>query len=88
MRTHKELLVILLDNIHLLKTGLCSLIFDLYTVGMITMAERFEIRYYIYNNRPSNLYSIFSTRYFWKKGARKPRIKWLKNQIAIETNII
>ena len=86
MKTHKELLMILLNNIHLLETGLCDLAKDLFLVKVFTRDEKLEMERYIYHNRPHNLRSEFSTRFFWKPGKQKPRVKWLEKQIMIETN--
>lgn len=87
----KELLEIMLENIDLLSTGLCNLISDIYwSSEKITDDEYDIIHDYILHNRPFKLSSIsaFKTRnsyYYWKKGNKALRIKWLKKHIKLNS---
>lgn len=80
MRTTKELLQIMLDNIDEMVFGLCGLVSLLRTRGIITLHEYFRLKHYLEDNRPPELYG---SAYWWKIGVKKPRIKWLKKQIKL-----
>ena len=85
-RTIKELLQLMLDNVNLIEDGLCGLQTKLRCFDIITAEERFLIHNYIDHNRPSKFSSIdaFKNRgslFYWERGAKEPRIKWLKNHI-------
>jgi len=87
-RSIKELLQILLDNMNLLTSGLCSLAPRLNAIGKLTDEEVMTLWRYIEEHQPYNLYYILSkfsdsTEYifYWEKGKKKPRINWLKKQI-------
>lgn len=74
MRTTKELLEVMLENIDKLKEGLCLLSLDLRCADLITRDEDMIIMLYLENN-------IKSSRFAWPVGEKEPRIKWLKEQI-------
>jgi hypothetical protein len=76
MRTEKELLQILLDNMNLFTTGLCILSWRLSNDEIITQKEEEFIDEYISSNL---LHGRFG--YAFPRGEREPRIKWLKQQI-------
>ena len=85
-RTEKELLKVMLTNIHILKGGLCFLNDQLFTRRIITDDEHAIIHKYIKNNRPSKFSSLnalwcSNTRWYWTSGSVKYRIKWLKHHI-------
>lgn len=84
-RSIKELLEVLLDNIHLLKDGLCLLAID-----VMTYNEKRIFKKYIFENRPFNIYTLFRLNkskyvYYWIKGKKAPRIKWLKKHIKLNS---
>lgn len=68
-------------------TGLCSVLFSLYTSGACNL-EEYARGEKLIESAISNT-SIFNPRYryykkrayYWKEGAKAPRIKWLKRQI-------
>ena len=75
MRTEKELLQLILDNIDMLKTGLCNLTLRLVMIGKMSYDEKIIINDYILNNAPNE-------HIFWfELGYAPPRIEWLKQQI-------
>lgn len=82
MRTKKELLQILLDNIDQLKSGLCVLIIDLWDARVITRAEfnildcHLESHWIDFRPEPGG--------YYWKIGDKEIRAEWLKKQIETE----
>jgi hypothetical protein len=85
-RTEKELLEVMLTNIHILKGGLCFFNDQLYSRRLITDDEHAIIHKYIKNNRPSKFSSLnalwcSNTRWYWTRGTVKHRIKWLKHHI-------
>jgi hypothetical protein len=88
MRSNKEILQIMLDNVQLIRDrkGLCSLASSLYRSSIITFVEAASIQKYIMENRPFALSSIDTLRsvnslYYWPKYKVKPRAKWLKKHI-------
>jgi hypothetical protein len=85
MRTRKELLQLLLDNINLLQLGLCGLAWRLNNRRMISVEECIDIREYIRQQRPKKTYKGYD--YYWKPGNEKPRINWLKKHIELNTEI-
>ena len=87
MRTNKEILKLLLENIDRLRTGLCGLANKLET---ITYHEYWNITTYITTHRPkkgSKLYGhgpdTGNDEYYWKKGDKESRARWLKYHIKI-----
>jgi hypothetical protein len=82
MKTEKELLELLLDNISLMgKFGLCSIAIGLSIQNKISHEELRKIIEYIKQNKPVNLHTIFNNVFYWTKGRKYPRIKWLKKHI-------
>lgn len=67
--------------------GLCSVLFSLYSSNACDMKEYIRgctlIEAAIYNTSIFNpRYRYYKkTAYYWKPGAKAPRIKWLKRQI-------
>ena len=85
MRTRKELLQLLLDNINMLQLGLCGLAWRLSNRRMISIEECLDIREYIRQQRPKRTYKHYD--YYWKPGNIKPRIAWLKRHIEMNRDI-
>lgn len=83
MRSIKELLQILLDNIDLLdeNDGLCSLVIVCFSEQYINWKEHILLSSYIESNPPWNLYRMKLNYYYWKPGDKYSRIKWLKKHI-------
>jgi oligoribonuclease (3'-5' exoribonuclease) len=81
MRSTKELLEIMFKNIWRLKMGLCGLIWQLEESGVITSDEHNHMLEYIKKHRPFNLNLICNSVYYWKPGASKPRIRWIRRHI-------
>ena len=86
MRTNKEILKLLLENIDQLRTGLCGLANRV----DITYNEYYSIYNYISRYRPnkkSKLYGhgpdITNNQYYWEKGDKESRARWLKYHIKI-----
>jgi hypothetical protein len=89
-RNIKELLSILLDNIHNLQSGLCNLSYLVMCDHLITDYEYDTLIVYINKNRPSKFSSIaaFKSRhsvFFWEDKLPAPRIKWLKKHIKLNS---
>jgi len=85
-RTEKELLELMLVNIHLLAGGLCYLNDQLYCRGLLNDAEHSIVHRYIKHNRPSAFSSLNAlvccdSDWYWPKGKVTPRVKWLKKHI-------
>jgi hypothetical protein len=78
-RSDKELLIILRDNIDKLNTGLCFLITELHSEGLITEKEREKLRFYVSMHRP--IAPKWEHYYFWQPRNKESRIKWLNEQI-------
>ncbi len=81
MRTEKELLQVLLDNMDKFETGLCLLVQDLYELKLININELKLINVRIRNipdryDKEGNKYA-----YKWVVYQKQPRIDWLKEQI-------
>ena len=90
MRSIKELLELMLNNINKLKTGLCGLAAILQLDGIISSAEYVILYKYFKCNQP--LYFINLVRknktkhdYYWKIGNIPYRIKYLKKHIKLNT---
>jgi hypothetical protein len=86
MRTTQELLEILDKNLCHLESGLCHLAGKLWRWKDISSYEYTNVRGFISENRPSKWSSLscFLHRndgFYWKKGDRVPRRKWLEKQI-------
>ena len=78
-RSDKELLIILRDNIHLLKTGICFLTRQLCDKGIITEEEQTELLQYINIHRPKM--GTFEKYYFWPPREQEPRLHWINQQL-------
>jgi hypothetical protein len=85
-RTIKELLELVLENIGMMRLGICSVVWDLYNDDVITLDEYNDLNDYIDDNRGSHYYRLERC-YFWKPGLKRPRIAWLKKQIKLNTDI-
>jgi hypothetical protein len=79
IRPLKELLQIMLDNIHRMKNGLCELAAVLPILGIISEDEELEIQKMI-QSHPE--YHPFQ--YTWPVSQTKPRIDWLKEKLTCE----
>jgi len=84
MRSEKELLQVLLDNIDKLEYGLCLLIIILKENSLISEQEEEILNEFISNKAPERYHSIRKYRmaYNWESGEKQPRIDWLNEQIA------
>lgn len=87
MRTNRELLQLLLDNIHEVKKtrGLCVLMSLLLINGEITPREYDELGWYVSTNLPLTLRHRKSL-YCWREGNIFWRKRWLKKQIRKDEN--
>ncbi len=90
MRSIKQLLEIMLENKYYFYRGLCSFVSELCFNEKITSQERWFLHNYIIVNRPSKFSSLsaFKNRnkaYFWKEKDIKPRIKWIKKHIKLNS---
>lgn len=84
MRTEKELLQVLLDNIGLLKYGLCGLARDLHISDkkILSFKEYMSIKQYIRENAPVRyLDDGEESVYHWPVGEIEPRRVWLEEEI-------
>ena len=90
-RNINELLIILRDYIKEMDDfdlGLCHIISVLFDVGLINQYEYFVLKDYVNYNKPKWYSKHFSpiqlqSPYYWKKGNKTPRLKWLDTQIKI-----
>ena len=80
MRTTKELLVIMLENINngRFQYGLCGLVDRLFNYNIIGGEEYNRLMTIIQENRPK---STYDGEWYWKPGIKKPRVNWLNTQI-------
>lgn len=89
MRTTKELLKVVLNNINMITGGLCGIVNELYNIDIISFEESKKLLEYIKDNRPqkgSRLYqyrSPITIAWYWTICAKEPRIRWLKYHIRI-----
>jgi hypothetical protein len=81
MRTTKELLTIVSENMDKFRTGLCALIGRLEWDGTIGPDEYDHLIEYLKKHRPFNMYYINGDAYYWKQKESKPRKRWLKKHI-------
>lgn len=90
MRSIKELLELMLENEQAYFYGLCHWVNNLYICKIINFEERRKLITYINNNRPSK-WSSFSafisrdSRFYWESKKIKPRIKWIKKHIKLNS---
>lgn len=90
MRSIKELLEIMLDNQQEFTHGLCSWIGNLRYEHIISHSEFLLLKIYIYENRPNKFSSISAYKnrnsgFYWKRKDIKPRIKWIKKHIKLNS---
>jgi len=94
MRSIKELLQIMLDNQHLFDNGLCRWRYNLrwsnFDNPIISQEESDLLLSYIDDNRPHALSSWnallnCASVYYWNKANIKPRIKWIKKHIKLNS---
>jgi len=78
MRSEKELLELLLENINWLSAGLCNLAFDLLSHGVMNSQEYAILHQLIWDNEPFTTYDKY---YFWLPGNKEPRIDFLNQLI-------
>ena len=78
MRTAKELLILMLDNMIFFRSGLCALAENLYLNDIINGEEYRSLRDLIKSNKPERTYD---EEWYWKPGIKKPRVNWIKKQI-------
>jgi hypothetical protein len=83
MRSTRELLVIMLQEIWRLRTGLCGLIWRLYDARIFDNEEYHRMKNYIKDHRPFNFCYIMMLPFYWESGASKPRRRWLKKHINL-----
>lgn len=79
-RSILNLLKVVLDNIDKLDLGLCFLIENLETDGLITSDEYFILSDYLFESRPVWTNSIG---YWWPPGVVETRVTWLNLHIKI-----
>jgi len=86
-RTIKELLQLMLDNQNLFCKGLCGWSTELGYYGLINSSECSQLIKYIDDNKPSKLHHYFfgNGNYYWNPGEIKPRIKWIKKHIKLNS---
>jgi len=76
MRTDKELLGILLENMNRLTHGLCGLAHSLYLNYTIEFVELERISSLLLKNKPEN-----SKSFYFPTGEKEPRIEFLQRLI-------
>lgn len=91
-RPIKDLLKLMLENALHMRTGLCSLINDLFMRELISYSEAMRLENYLYINAPDRVQEEARhggplgpgrlNCYWWEEGNKEPRIQWLKEQIA------
>lgn len=86
MRTEKQLLELMLSNIHLFYGGLCYFNDRLRCRDLITDDEHNVIHKYIRYNRPSkfsswNAFWNCNNLFYWTPGDVEHRVKWLNKHI-------
>lgn len=90
MRNIKELLELMLKNEQGYFSGLCNWVSNLYLSKIINLEEKIRLINYINNNRPSKWSSLSAfksrnTRFYWEYKNIKPRIKWIKKHIKLNS---
>lgn len=80
-RSIKELLEVMLYNVHLFDCGLCYWTSSLWVENKITYSELKLLKKYISNNKPFNFRSITGWGYYWKPYKIQPRIDWINKHI-------
>jgi hypothetical protein len=79
-RSIKELLILVIENKELFRTGLCMLFTELFVRKIITTDEDYLLWIYIRRHKPFRC-RIFLSVFYWPKGKWEPRERWLKKQI-------
>jgi hypothetical protein len=77
MRTTKELLELMLTRQDLFEIGLCGWVENMRNAGLITDAERLELKGLIREREPNDS----KGGYYWETKILKPRIDWIKERI-------
>ena len=90
MKTIKELLELMLENQQYFKKGLCVWVEKMYLEDIFTPFEYRKLQNYIDSNKPTFFESPFYSfggfgSYYWKKGNIKPRLKWIKKYIKLNS---
>lgn len=86
MKTNKELLQILLDNIEeafssKIYDGLCSLVGHVHRELFVSTYDANRLYEYLFLGLPTRFSQGGYRGYCWIPGKLEPRIKWLKEQI-------
>lgn len=84
MRSHSELIQVMLDHINLIKFGLCGYVSHLLGYGIINSNEANYLRGYLNDNLPERKYSLHSyygVNYSFPIGDIPSREKWLREQL-------
>jgi len=83
MRTEKELLILLRDElpkmIKRFDCGMCLVITLLHKKRLMSYDEMKLLENYLIENDPNITY--LTTNYWWENGELEPRINWLNKQI-------
>jgi len=91
MRSNKELLELMLKNQHHFTkvSGLCHWVNLVCAHKVITEDEADSLMSLIHWNRPRKKWSSISAYsnagFYWEPGKIKPRIKWIKKQIKLNS---
>ena len=64
--------------------GLCSAVFEMYQIKLISSPESVLLSNYLYFNKPKKHYGD----YWFRQYSRKPRIEWLDKHILLTTPVI
>lgn len=81
MKTIVELLTILRDNLHRLRSGLCLLIKDLKQLDIISENECYGLLYIIHRNIPSKEDYLLYDGYYFEPGNTELRYNYLSKLI-------
>ena len=84
MRTDKELLELVLEHSGMIKSGICICLFNMLVADIICYGEYSRLYEFIHKHRPKPNEKFYCDKYgeyFWKRGDKKIRVKWLKYQI-------
>jgi len=79
MRTEKEILQVILDNMDQFKTGLCYLVDKLLNQGKLTREDHSIWRKLIYRHTPKGHVGHC----LWPVGEKQPRVEWMVKQINV-----
>lgn len=83
MRSHSELIQVMLDHINLLKYGLCGYVNIILDLGFINGYEAEYLRDYLSVNLPKRKYAVLGDApvYSFPIGDIPSREKWLREQL-------